>query len=470
MQYDVIIVGSGIGGLVCGCYLAKAGLKVLVVEQHNKPGGCCTSFNRQGYRFDVGVHYLGSLGNGTLRQILDELEIDLPTARIDPTDKIIMPDFTIYLRARIEDTIAEFKRCFPKEARNIDKFLQLIFIKDFASVYKKLNKITFEKVLDEFFRDRRLKSVWSFLLNNIGLSAKTAAAIPAIILFREYILDSGHYPIGGIQAFPNKLVEKLNSLNGKVILSKKVVKIITTGQEKKVILNDGQEISAKVIVSNADATETFKELLDVRAKEAKIVDKMKTSPSLFLVYLGLKGNLENTLKEKVNIWYSSSYDSDRIYSDMSRKLVIKNLKSIVCTFPSTHDVSLSNKEKSTATLFIYAPFKTREFWEKNKFKTGEMMIDKAAEIMPGLKESIDIKIYGTPYDFYRYTFNKNGAFVGWLSDLKHTVELSLPQKTSVKNLYLAGHWCTMGHLGYGGIPKVAFSGKKAAMMVLRDIS
>ncbi|MFH1441095.1 MAG: NAD(P)/FAD-dependent oxidoreductase, partial [Candidatus Omnitrophota bacterium] len=400
----------------------------------------------------------------------DELEIDLPTVQIDPTDKIIMPDFTIYLRAKIEDTIAEFKRCFPKEARNIEKFFEFILNKDFLSVYKEVKEITFGRLLNSFFKDYKLKAVFSLLLGNLGLSAKTAFAVPAIILFREYILDSGHYPIGGIQAFPDKLVEKLNSLNGEVILSKKVVKIITTGSEKEVVLDDGRQIPAKVIVSNADATETFKELLDIKVKEAKRVDKMKASPSLFLVYLGLKGNLENTLKEKTNIWYSSSYDIDRMYSYMANKVINKKPESVACSFPSMHDPSLTDKEKFTATLFIFAPFKTKEFWEKNKLKVGQRMINKAAEIIPRLKESIDIKIHGTPYDFYRYTANKNGSFVGWLSDLKQTGKLSLLQRTSVKNLYLTGHWCTMGYLGYGGIPKVAFSGKKAAMLILRGIS
>ena len=100
-KYDVIIIGAGIGGLVCACYLAKAGLRVMVIEKHDKPGGYCTSFKRKGYKFDVAVRYFGGMKNGTLGSILTELAIQrkIKFKRFDPTDKIIMPDNTHYLNS-----------------------------------------------------------------------------------------------------------------------------------------------------------------------------------------------------------------------------------------------------------------------------------------------------------------------------------------------------------------------------------
>ena len=75
-EYDVAIIGAGIGGLVCGCYLAKSGLKTLIIEQHDKPGGYCTSFSRGGYRFDAGVHYFGGVKKRFFGNILKELKVD----------------------------------------------------------------------------------------------------------------------------------------------------------------------------------------------------------------------------------------------------------------------------------------------------------------------------------------------------------------------------------------------------------
>src|SRR3990172_12590243 len=95
--YDAIIIGAGISGLVCGCYLAKAGMKVLVVEQHDKPGGYCTSFRRHGFIFDAAAHSFGSYREGgNFRQIVADLGLDklIKIARFNPSDLIIAPDFT----------------------------------------------------------------------------------------------------------------------------------------------------------------------------------------------------------------------------------------------------------------------------------------------------------------------------------------------------------------------------------------
>src|SRR4030042_6156636 len=110
--YDAVIIGAGIGGLVCGCYLAKAGMKVLIVEQHHKPGGYCTSFKRKDFTFDVAVHYIGAARHGgIINKILTELSLTnrIELIKFDPCDKIILPDGDIYIRRDYEDTMDEFR-------------------------------------------------------------------------------------------------------------------------------------------------------------------------------------------------------------------------------------------------------------------------------------------------------------------------------------------------------------------------
>src|SRR4030042_1912235 len=120
-KYDVVIIGAGIGGLVCGCYLAKAGLKVLIVEQHYKPGGYCTSFKRKGYTFDVGVHYLGSCRE---------------------------KDGVIY---------------------NI--------LQDLLSLVSKTKSLNFDKFLDTFFLNYKLKTILSIPIGNLGIPPSKASAL-----------------------------------------------------------------------------------------------------------------------------------------------------------------------------------------------------------------------------------------------------------------------------------------------------
>ncbi len=122
-KFDTVIIGAGIGGLVAGCYLSKAGLKVLIVEQHYKPGGYCTSFERNGYDFDVGVHYFGGIKKGILGKIFKELNLIsmIKLHQFDPTDKLVLPDNITFVRANANDTIKEFKISFPKEKNNIER-------------------------------------------------------------------------------------------------------------------------------------------------------------------------------------------------------------------------------------------------------------------------------------------------------------------------------------------------------------
>src|SRR3989304_10187554 len=97
-SYDAIIIGAGIGGLVCGCYLAKAGMKVLIVEQHYQPGGYCTSFKRKGFVFDAAAHSFGSCREGgNMRMILESLDLyqKLKIKKLDHSDIIIAPDYKI---------------------------------------------------------------------------------------------------------------------------------------------------------------------------------------------------------------------------------------------------------------------------------------------------------------------------------------------------------------------------------------
>ena len=469
-QYDIIIVGSGIGGLVCGCYLAKAGLKVLIVEQHSKPGGYCTSFTRKGYSFDVGVHYLGAIKRGVLGKILDELSLrdDIRFTHADPTDKIIMPDRETYIRANPKDTAGEFKKSFPEEKSNIDKFFKFILHEDYTHVYSRIKKLSFQDVLDDFFTDYKLKATLTVLLGNIGIPANLASASSSIVLFREYILDSGHYPKGGMQNFVDCLVAKFKLFGGELLLSKKVSKISTENNRVKGVVVEDKEINAKAIVSNADATHTFTELLDMVSKESETVKKLIPTPSLFLVYLGLKTNLKNVFSIDYNIWYFSTYEINKVYSDIKSQILKDKLDWIVLSFPSANS-SENDNGRSAITLMHLASYETQKFWHKQKDILAEKMMHKISEIIPNLIDNIEIKEIATPNTLYRYTSNRGGAFAGWCATREQAKVTLIPQKTSINGFYIVGHWATLGYLPSSGIPNVAFSGRKASKLIMEKM-
>ncbi|MFH1397957.1 MAG: NAD(P)/FAD-dependent oxidoreductase [Candidatus Omnitrophota bacterium] len=469
-EYDIIIIGAGIGGLTCGCYLAKAGLKVLIVEQHYKAGGYCTSFERQGYKFDVGVHYFGGIKKGILSVILDDLNLrkTIKFKQFNPTDKIITPKATTYIRSNPKDTIREFKDNFPSENMNIDAFFKFIKQDNFINIYKRTSKVTFNDVLDEFFKNQVLKATFNVLLRNIGLCANDASALATIIFLREYILDPGYYPEGGIQKFPEALLDKFREYGGMVMLAQKVNKIITgNNQVRGVRLKNEKTIKARYVISNADVTETFGELLDIKTEELKKIRKLAISPSAFIVYLGLNEDFIKQIKDPCNIWPFSTYSLTK--SPINHKNDILKGKPLLSllTFPHSHDLTYKNRKKPTMQLMGLTYYESKGFWAKNRDKLTNKLIIEAEKLFPSLKKYIVIKESATPITCKRYTSNSYGSAFGWASTVKQINPLASPAKTSIKGLFLTGHWCTVGS-GQGGIPKVAFSGRRTASLILKE--
>lgn len=470
-EYDVIIIGAGIGGLVCGSYLVKAGLTVLIVEQRNIPGGYCTSFERKGYRFDVGVHYFGGVKNGILGQFLEELGIkdQIHFNRFDPTDKIIMPENIVYIRANSYDTISSFKKNFPKEKCNIERFFKFIMQKDLLEIYIRIKRMTFFELLNEFFEDIKLKSTLSVLLCNIGTSPKSASAFASVNLFRQYILDPGYYLNGGVQAFPDLLSQYFRRNKGNLLLSKKVIKIIQKNRKAiGVVLSDGQKIKCKVVVSNADATYTFKDLLNIKTRESKIIEGLKNTPSVFLVYLGFKKDFTLKTKEQNNIWYFSTYNIEEIFIKIKENILTGNLPGVICSFPSLHDLTGGNIYKHTANILFFAPYETHHFWRVHEKIIHDKILLKFGELFPNFENFVDLSFTATPLTLKRYTLNRDGAFAGWSSSITQMKSSLLPHRTSISNLYITGHWASVGFAPYGGISSVIFSGRKASKLILEN--
>lgn len=469
-DYDVIIIGAGIGGLVCGCYLTKKGYRVLIIEQHSKPGGYCSAFTRKGYKFNIGIHSLGGINNGILSKILDELEIkeELKFSQSDPSDKIIMPDCITYIRANPNDTIKEFQKTFPEEKKNIEDFFHFVMQPNILAIYSKVKNMTMSNVLNSFFNNERLKATISVLfLSNMGLPHTEVAAFAAIVFLREFILDPGYVPRGGIHQFTNCLVDKFKKQGGELMLSHKVVKIIIEDNiAKGVVIYNGEKIMSKSIVSNIDVTQTFKDLIDIKTRESILVDSLVPSNSIFAVYLGMNAPILSFFNENCNIWYFTTYDIDGCYRFLRKNILEKIITGILISFPSMMN-NAGTINNNTIQILTIATYENEDFWSESRHPLSEVMLSLAEKVVSNLRQHLDLIITATPSTFYRYTLNKGGAAYGWASNIKQIDSSLLPQKSSIRNLFLAGHWCTMG-AGQGGISTVALSGKKTAEIIIKQ--
>jgi len=474
-KYDVIIIGAGIGGLVCGCYLAKAGLKTLIVEQHDKAGGCCSSFVRKGIRFDAGVHSLGSCReDGVLGIILDELGLRerLKLCKNDTIDRIFSDNYNVLIRRNVQETIDIFSDSFPREAKNIRDFFN--FINSFRNsgtiyyrFYKQLIHKKFADVLRIYFKNSELITLFNILLLNTGVPSSEISALSAIMLYREFILDGGYYPLGGMQSFSNILAQKFIELGGNILLSRKVKKIvILNNQLKGVLIKNNNYIHSKYIVSDCDARETFFELIGKEYLETEFInaiDQLLPTPSLFTVYLGINKSYISDRDTINNLWNfpSSSNFSKNFLNIFHNKEPY--FREGVCCF--VHNFNTQNHQgiKNLIYLLVNANYMDENYWTLNKQRVGEEIIKRAENIMPGLSSSIIIKELSNPIDIAKFTLNYKGAANGWMYTPLQISSNIVKIKSKPNHLYMTGHWINQPLPG--GITSVAFLGKKTAKLV-----
>ncbi|MFH2144400.1 MAG: NAD(P)/FAD-dependent oxidoreductase [Candidatus Omnitrophota bacterium] len=467
-DYDVIIIGAGISGLVCGCYLAKAGLKTLVVEKNVNVGGYCTSFTRKGFRFDACVHFLSTLRKeGKFHKILNNIGLfdKINIYKQDPSDIIISPIHRIKLFKNINWTIDEFCRCFPREKDNIAKFFNYV-ISTPVIYLAQLRKKTFQNLLDNYFSDDSLKTILATLILGLaGSPSHQISALVAAIILKEFILfDGGYYPVGGMQAFADTLVDILLNFDGK-ILKRKMAKtiVVKNNRAQGVILKGDKFISSQHVISACDARQTFFDLVGQNFFKKNFIKKIKTftpSISAFTVYLGIDNAFNLPLELKSSIWLMDSHDNKEIYS---RMLKCESMY-LGMASPTMKDM-LPGEKKQTVCLATSAPFINVEYWKnkKNRQKLENRLISMAERFLPGISKHAILRFNATPATLFNWTRNYAGAAYGWEGKSDQFGNPDISEKTMIGNLYLVGHWNNMG----SGVSSVANSGYIAADMIIR---
>jgi len=478
--FDVVIIGSGIGGLVCGNYLTKTGLKVLLLEQHYLPGGCCSSFQRNAFTFDSGAHSLGSCREGgQFNRILRELElsekIDIKRAR--PSDTVVAHGIRVDMQGSLETDVDAFAGIFNKDRQGIRELFETIEGFDINSpaivsrYYRKYSDITFRSLLDTHLVDQVAKSLLCAFLGNSGLSSFQISALAAIAMFKEFVFDGGYFVIGGMGQFTNFLARAFRERGGILEYKQKVKRIVVSrGNVEAVIVDGDRLIKTSCVVSNAGLHETFHNLVGIDQLPVKLRSKTATSiPSVsaFVVYLGVRGKdlVDSSLGRTV--WYTPEGDVDEIYGETFEGKLDTKARTLLCAFPSRFDASLAPEGYSTIYLFMVAPFLTESFWRGAKDEMMNALVDRAEGLVPNLRKKIEFREAASPHTLHRYTLNDAGAMYGLASIPSQIRPNVMPQQSQIRGLFLASHWVTVG-AGQGGTPMAAFAGRNAARLILKN--
>jgi len=459
--YDAIIIGAGISGLVCGCYLAKAGMKVLIAEQHYKPGGYCSSFRRNEFTFDAAAHCFGGYRkDGITRRVFNDLEIDkrLKIIRHDPSNVIVTPDCRVSFRSDFHETVREFQKAFPEESNSINDFFHFVLNPD-ANSFSKIRSWTLKDLLDQYFTDDRLKTVLSAPLLGIGgLPPSLMSAFIGSKLFSEFLLDGGYHPEGGMQTLSDSLAERFKELGGKLLLSCLVKKIkVKDNKVKGVVLGKDDFMPSEYVISNCDARQTFLKLLGKKKVEDNFysrVMEMKPSISNFILYLGMDTYFEFLPKPGTTLCFFPHYDLDMAYEAALKGDIERYGGYMLYVY----------KDTPAVLAIVPAPFKNKRFWNNNKNEFSNAFIHRIEKYsIPHLSEHITYRGVATPHTLYRYTLNYRGASFGWEGTPSQLALSEFSKPPFIDGLYLTGHWTTLGI----GISGVVYVGYDTAKIILR---
>lgn len=502
--YDAIIVGGGIGGLVAGNYLAKAGLKVALFEQNCKPGGYMSSFQRGSYTFDCGLTSFGS--NGIVFPILRELGVGAQL-QFTPVKRALVTD---QFAVRVDTSLAALKAAlldaYPAERSGLNKYFA--WIESFSAGLK---EITDRQLILEISKGLQIKKSSLFnlcafplhnpsflmsacknynltkedwhrrffdnaqlldFLNGQGYPVMTANTLGG--MWYSFAADYW-YPIGGMQHLSNLLAENLHKSGGQVYLNSKVERILLNKDRVTGVLlaksataplktqECDQVIKSSAVIACLDLRRTFFQLVGAEYLPPALIKALtvgEPSESMFAVYLGLKGKgfAASPLELKASHYFFQLRDGRGGKNEFA--LII----------PTQEDPALA-RGGETVILHCFEEYsdwaplaeRTTAYYQKKEQRTKECL-QLVRQVIPDLDQRLEVIEAATPLTYEGYTGNFKGATAGWSWNPRLRPHVNWIKELPMKGLYLASQWI----YNPGGVPAAMLTGRKAAHDLLKQ--
>lgn len=495
-DYDVIVIGAGLGGLSAAAMLARKGFKTVVCEHTSQVGGCCSSYDYEGYTFDVGASIV------EMAWIIDELFAKLGRQTADYMDMIPIDPiygfatkdgkkFTypvdaqatreIIARFSAEDAEAwdrfagigsaavrnVFGKVMSKPMMTFTDALRMTLSTPSFMRYTKYMAQSFENTLTHFFKSEIVRASMSIQSYYFGLPPALCPGYGAFLGYSEH--EGIFYPRGGMKSIPEGIARAYGEEGGEVMLNATVRRILLEGGRAiGVELEDGKQMHSRVVLSNINAKTLYLELVgrrNIPSWARKAIDSYVISIPCPMIMLGLDSAPE--LEAHHTICYGTMEEMNSAWYDYYLKGKIPPGGFMIICWPTHADPSLAPEGHHCLNLVSLAPYELAEGdWDSRKEEYMEGFLDSVEKrFRLDLRSHITMAEVNSPKDFERMLLHPRGAVYGLQNDLAATAMFRPRMRSSVVDgLYLAG---ASTHFG-GGVPTTVGSGVAVAEVIEKD--
>jgi len=491
---DVVVIGAGVGGLCAGSLLAHKGKRVVVLEQAERVGGCCSTFEKDGYKIDLGASIIEfpQVINWAFERMGTTFFDEVDLVPVDPTYTAILHDGTkVSFPIDLEKCEAVIKSFAPDQldgwrrySKTIDGFLRAaldgfflsparntrdvfrLFAKTPALLkYGSLFMNSYEGVLRRFFSDERLLEAFSFQSFYAGLPPAILPGHFAMLPYGEHF--GIYYARGGMIGVPRGFQRCGERAGMKVELGCKVDKLISDdGCVKGVRLQDGTVITADIVISNINAKKLYLDMVEPGVLPNRVIKGLESyrysmaTPMLYLCLdeaPPLEGHhtLMTLPMKETNAYWFDHYEHGHFPEEQFG----------ILSWTTHSDPSLAPEGKHiVAVTLAPGPYRLAgTSWDEEKPCLKSAIIDHLEErYLPELSKHIVHADLSTPVDFERMLLSPEGAIYALRQDLFNSLVFRPSAESQhLKGLYLVG---ASTHPG-GGIPTVTASGMIAADLI-----
>jgi all-trans-retinol 13,14-reductase len=470
--YDLIIIGSGLGGLVTGNILSKKGYKVGILEKNPFPGGCLHSFEKNGVIFDTGIHYFGGFDKGQvlnrLYKYLGVLE-SLNIRKMDPEgfDRFIIGSEEYAYSMGYDKFRSRLISYFPDEKIAIDKYIQKI--REISRTFALYNLEPTELDLRKFYDKFNFSNTWEYICSittnqklrqllaghNFLYAGKQESSFLFVhALITNHYLEGAYRFVDGSKQIADRLVENFIKNAGEIVFNKKAIKF--KFNEKKIIsliTADGEEFFAKQFISAIHPYYTL-EMIEpgqIRTTYKNRIQSLNNTISTFTLNVVLKDGKVPYMNSNYyyypngNVWGINYYDSKKFPQNFGLYPVADSVDEkytrafSIFTFMEYDEVAQWENTKSENRGIEYDIFKETK---------AQKVIHLVEEAFPGMTQHIKSYSVSTPLTLKEYSGTYRGAIYGIERDYRRPLESLLFPRTKIPNLYLTGQNLNMhGFMG-----------------------